>query len=772
MYTKKFKNKISILLALIMVINLLPLQLLTVHAYDVDKYWVDTVNIFKIYDSNGNFQTKRLIIYGNYLKDADVVIVDANTGEASLLTKRNINTDYMLQFEIDKDQYGNNIIIGNVSIAINEGDMPTLTGVKRRVKEGKEPLIIKGTRLTNINKSNIKAGYEHDDAHNYITYYDGDDNEITVKDSDTAPCLSGSLGLQRIIFDKEETKNYTFNEDNKDKPVTISIKYTYEDQFRIYRDIEIEDDKLTMYPNRGQKGDRIYFETPAGILQPYDVFFLKSTDGTDPYTEKNRGKNMTISYGSITDINSKDVLTVEIPDIDVGEYYVVFAYPLTSGADPMKQITMEKILKDKFTVISSNIKAKISGITPPSGPDTGSKATISAQFVGTLNIPEFVPDNDNKTYSSVDNKELKVTYSIGSYKGVAGYTAERKIKILIGDYATFLKKGDPSVFDVDFKSNIDIINILTAQVTDADVNPVKDVIIDTETTIIKTSDSSIVQTVTERAILKNGYTYTASKIKPTIESITPERIQVVPYGNIFKTPEKEFDADKGRLIAINGKSFMIHKYKDMITGKDVIRYPVVEIGSITLDKNDKSNIDIKVLNAQGAELDGSVGNELGTKILVYIPAETPVTAIGKADLKVINPIRNSNDMGFSDEKYDFVEFVNIEKDESPIISSVNPDIVATEGGVEVKVSGSNFLDGIKLFLAGDEVKTIKRSEDGKEITFTAPKGREGDTQLMIMNPDGGAATWLFTYVKTYTNPKSATLTQIRQYGYIGNFKRR
>ena len=48
---------------------------------------------------------------------------------------------------------------------------------------------------------------------------------------------------------------------------------------------------------------------------------------------------------------------------------------------------------------------------------------------------------------------------------------------------------------------------------------------------------------------------------------------------------------------------------------------------------------------------------------------------------------------------------------------------------------------------------VTRAGDGKTLTFKAPPGREGATQLQVMNPGGGTAIAEFNYVKTYTDPK-------------------
>ena len=95
----------------------------------------------------------------------------------------------------------------------------------------------------------------------------------------------------------------------------------------------------------------------------------------------------------------------------------------------------------------------------------------------------------------------------------------------------------------------------------------------------------------------------------------------------------------------------------------------------------------------------------------------------------------------------------VDENKEPIITGVDPDTVAVEGGVQVKITGNNFMEGVRLFLDGKEITNRRRDEDGRGITFTAPPGREGTTQILVMNPEGGSATWHFNYVMTYTNPK-------------------
>ena len=255
MRKKKMRNNMAIVLAFIMIFNLLPLGALTVHAFDPDKYRVDTVTIFKIYDKDRNIVQRRVLITGAYLKDADVGIVTSEGYKR--LSKRTDNTEGLLQFDIDNDQLGNSLRIEGKEIILNEDEMPTLTGVNRRVEQGIGNLVMQGTKLDIKDKLPIKAGYEYKGAYTPMekSWFE-DSAEVTIEKP------TGALGLQNIIFEKEEIVNVNFNTTYPSVDVKVNIKYTYRDQFRLYQNINITN--LKMYPNRGQKGDRIYFEAPAG----------------------------------------------------------------------------------------------------------------------------------------------------------------------------------------------------------------------------------------------------------------------------------------------------------------------------------------------------------------------------------------------------------------------------------------------------------------------------------------------------------------------------
>lgn len=722
---------IALTLIFALTFGLLPWQDIAVAA-DEESFVVNTVTIFRIYDANGLLSQKRILISGSNLKDASVGI-ETSIGYQEL-KNRTVNTYGLIQFDID-NQLGKYVMVNGKVIEINEGEMPSLTGVNRKVEYGIDSLNIQGTKLTNVNdgtevNDKIKAYLEHEGVYSSL-----DETKFTNDTSVIIPTLTGTLGLQNIIFEKVE--NLTKDFFGQSVSVKVSVKYTYLDQFRLMN--KISADGIEMRPNRGEKGDTVFFEAPVNNLSDYDVFFLKEIDGTDPYSNSNKGINKTFQ----PNIDNKAILTVQVPNLPVGDYYVVLTNPITAGKDPMREVVKEKIIGiaqnyEKFTIIDGNIKSKIINIQPKKGPDTGSTVVVSGQFLGTLNIPEFKPSSSSAILeNNLTSQELELNYGAGTYNGESGYTAKRIIKIIIGGTAEFVNKTNSDYQS--FNSDLDTITLKTAQVTDADVKPVKDVVVEIVTTI--TNGTKIIE-VKDRATLVAAFTYIPSKVVPVIDKITPGKIQVDSNNNIYP----------GRMLAIHGKDFMIHKY-EKIDGSKVVRYPVIELGPIVIDKNQNPDIELKIFDKDGNLLDGSEGNELGTKMLVILPVDSKAVTLGKTYLKVINPMRNSESMGLSDQKTDFIEFVKPDKNYVPTISSISPNTATIDGGETISILGNNFRQGVVVYLDGEEVKQIIRQEDGKKLTFTAPKGREGETQLQVMNIEGGMDIGSFTYVKTYTNPK-------------------
>lgn len=738
---KRYLKIYSLITVFIFIFTGLIAPLLPVYGFDPDRFTVASITIGKTFNRDRNLISSYILIRGEYLKDAEVGVITDEAGYKPL-RNRTANSDNILQFEFTEDIKISSLIIGNGEIAVQETTaMPALTGIDRKVKVG-EWVNLRGTNLDELTKTELTVKLNGTEVNKSRI-------EVLSAESARINMTGGQPGLQQLVFSRRQDGELKVGNTVRSTP-SINVTYTYNDQFLLVQDLDISND-LEMFPNRGIKGDTVFFR--AAKLDDYDVFFVKALDGTDPYTLNNRGQNPTFKADAE---DGRDILTVQVPDIPRGEYYVVLTNKVLSGQDPMKAVISEWVVKDKegrpeiFTVIDAAARARILSIQPSEGPDSGSPAVISGQFLGTLNISDLkVNDGIIPSTRIEGNGELLArtwgdgSTAVGKYKNNIDITrVERQIVVIIGNKAVFREESS-------FTRDLDRLNITVPMVTDAAENPVKDVVAEITTVLLDSGGKEYV--FKERAVLKNGYKFIPSMVQPNIQSIVPDKIEVVKTsGDRYKLPEE-------RIVAIHGQNFMITRFEK--EGTLITRYPAVKLGEIVLDKNAEPELKLFVLNKDGQILDGSKGNEIGSKIIVYVPSSDaldktiPGTLLGKNPVEVINPVRNSENMGLSHKVPDLVEFVEINPNKRPVIEKVVPDVVTVDGGEEVVIEGSNFAEGVKVFLDGNIVPGIKRQGDGKKITFTVPKGREGETQLQVMNPEGGMAVWPFTYVKVYTNPR-------------------
>ena len=746
---KKGYRFISLALAAMMLFTLAPWNVRKASAFDPDNFYVTDVTIGKTFDASQIQKSMYITVEGRNIQNASVQVFVS--GQPRLLSNPKINTNDTLYFEFTNPADWEalkgitKITVGGASINIGDkGIMPAVSGINpRTVKKDTGSTTIYGSDFNLIRSSNeFSVTYGRGIAFTKI------DNSLFVSnDSVTLNNPTGELGLQDIVIERKwQTEDIVFNSNYTNK-VNVDIFYKYTDQFRLVQDLNISGD-LQMFPNRGPAGSKIYFK--ADVLNLYDVFFLKRIDGTDPYTAANRGKNPTYKYNAE---GEKDILTVEVPNLEKGEYYVVITNKVPDGSDPMDYVTGEKILDQKFTVIDGYRSARIDTIQPGSGPDTGSPAAISGRYLGSLNIDDLAMEPDVTVTDFIYNEQQdhpvlvrtwqKNGQKVASYNGRDITEVTKKITVIIGNMATFRS-------DSTFSPEMDKLNIMVSPVTIDDGNYIRDVVVETETTLKYDTGQFV---FTERAELPQAYTFIPSTVKPEVISMIPFEIF------IEKGQDGKYRIGQDLLIAISGKDFLIHKYNDEIEGF-VTRYPIIQFSNaaskVVLDKNSNPNLRVYVEDSGGNILDGTAGNEIGTRIVAVIPAgtEVPEAFIGTAIPVIItNPIRNSSKPGLSSDASVTVKFLLPNESKMPVVESVIPDAVTVEGGENVTVRGSNFQDGVKVFIDGREVSGITRSGDGRTITFKAPPGREGSTQLQVINPGGGMAVRDFYYVKTYTDPR-------------------
>lgn len=737
---------------------------------------VTEVKVFKEYDRNRNMQKRTIAIRGAGLEDVDVAI--ETTGGYVPLENPDMQDYALVQFEIEEEQVGRVILVEGIPIQINEDEMPTITSVNRSVVEDDpdDSLVIKGTDLENIGKTidsfKVSAEYRYKESKGSSFTYD--DNTSTEENTIALKNPTGKLGLQNIIFSQEgdiETQKFPGDEDttSTQSKVKVSVQHAYIHQFRLVKTLPNMED-LKMFPNRGEPGDEIKFTGQK--LDEYDVFFLKSTDGTDPYTKENKGKN-TIYKQDAGDEIGEDVLTVDVPNIDVGEYYVVLTNKISPNSDPYEEVNQVYIVKidnsntdpmaekEKFYVIDGTLKPKIKDVEDDYGYDSGGKTvTVLGQFLGSL-PSESELNLDNKTPTGINGfgtENLSITYGEGTYKVYDVKKVERELSISIGNIVTFTENPDSGitvgdkVYGITLNKDLDKIDVIIPQVNDAEEYPDKKVMATIITKIYIKDTSGETETIKTITMMEEAdwgderFHYIPSQVEPNITNVVPNRIQLTEDGEVGKDIK----------IGIYGSNFMIHKYKNG-DGEQITRYPKVQIGDFVLDKNTDNNVDIRIFDNSGKELDGTKDNELGSKILVTIPRDYgPALEEDEekypVDVRIVNPIRNSDEEGYGDTLDNGIEFVKIEAGQEPSIDIIKETNVSVlEGGDEYVIEGERFKEGVSLILDG-EIIDGKRESDTR-ITFTAPPGRKGEKQLIVINKDGGFDTASFEYIETYTDPE-------------------
>ena len=712
-------------------------------AFDPNDFTVTKVTIRKDFDSAQVQTGMHITITGKNLSGAKVLAI--SSGIPIDLGKPAIDSDGVLYFEFKtssqweklKDITG--IMVEGKEIPLgNKGQVPTITSVTPKVKAEEDTLVIKGADFK------LLVDYDSEFVVKYgrgVSYKEIDKSLFDVVNNvANIDKPSGELGLQDINIERRfATAEVEFG-GNKN-PVDIEILYVYNGQFRLIKDLDISSD-IEMYPNRGIPGSRVYFT--GTTLGDYDVYFLKDVDGIDTYKTTNRGQNPTYQPGKIVSgTKEPDILTVEVPNISAGEYFVVLTNKVGSG-NPAELVTRERVHSEKFTVIQGARSATIDTVQPNQGPDSGSRVTITGRYLGSLNIDDLKLGSYKVNLIETDEGELKIDYTElndSTYRNANVTALVKKVKVIIGNQARVLATSQ-------FSPDIDRLEVEIPPI-DIGNEPVKDVVVEMETEI-KTENNTYV--FTERAELPKGYTFIPSRIKPEVQSVVPEEIHVVRKDGTYD----EYIIPQDLMIGIYGKNFAVTRF--IYNEETRVSYPIIRFGNVEINKNQQPDIELYVMDDSGNIIDGTPGNELGSKILVIIPEGTKIPkeyVDTNVSVVVTNPVRNSLSPGLPSEEQVMVKFTLAKEGKIPVISSVTPNVVTVDGGETVTISGSNFLPDVKVFIDGREVSGVTRAGDGKTLTFKAPPGREGTTQLQVMNPDGGIAIREFNYVKTYTNPKIA-----------------
>lgn len=761
------KRVLSFILAFAIILGAIPINDLVVWAED-EKSQVTEVDIIKNFRKDKRIDRIIVKLIGKNLGKATVHI-DLGGNMSNILVADNNSTETFRQYvltgeEIDKlGGIGKEIIVsddinGTKRYDIGDLTMPTVkdTSPANGIVKTGETITITGDRLNEIGKGSITAYFKP--AGTPISIAAGD-----IQNSKIVKQMGTEVGKYDVVFEHNETVN----------GVKVKREHYYLDVFSVYGDLNISDE-ITMTPNQGAPETLVSILADE-LIEEMSVFFKKNID--DLYEIKSMGEF--VSYKKDAE-GIKDKYIFKVPNLPQGSYEVVLTNKVNKNEDPNKVVSSSKAFAGNiFIIISDANKPSITEILPNKGPATGTDATIKGRFLGSIspNIftlnegvvpvlnPEGTIDENDKTIKDA----LTITYGDGT-QVIGRYNAIRKGKNNEPVEVLFLERKVTGVVgnNLSFRrgsalnpKGTDSIEVRVPQVTDEETDPIKDVTLEMETKIRYRYKDENGAEITEEITLnedvekKRAFTFEQLSYRPEITTITPNKIPVDKVGdNSYKT------SIEGMKIAIYGKNFSVYRYVE--NGIVRQKYPEINIGNqIKLNKNIDNNVEIKVFDSNGNEVDGSLGNDLGVKILITIPKDLPNSGLdggflgSNTDVWVVNPNRNDNstELGYTSNPGQ-IQFTYQEEDKIPTITSITPNVVTIEGQKGVVITGQKFFPGVKVYMDGEEIKNAKRNELGTEITFDAPAKPEGFVQIIVQNEEGGAAVhYPFSYVKTYTRPR-------------------
>lgn len=734
---------LAALLTLLLIGGFLPLRPDLVSAAD---YTVKEIRVSKQYSRIEVPDKYLLTITGTNLGSISVSYLD-NGGQLQTLANPS-GGDGIKQYTIDPEKIGSTLFIegpgGTKEYNISETKMSKITELNPKSVKTGENLTLK------------VANGKYLDGLEYKAYYS---NQITEEDissrfagGDQATITLNTTGFYSVRFER----NFKALDGTP-----INISYRYLDIFRVFAELDgvSAADDINMFPNRGEKGSTVYFRAPE-LKQDMSIFFLKKDDGTDNFTQANKGS--AFSYQKDAE-GTIDVVTVKVPaGLTAGEeYFVYFTNQIPDQVDPMDYVFKQQRLKQKFMVINVGDKVQVFNVTPNSGPDTGQSIEITGRYLGTLNITGLTAGavTDNAISFSPDQLQMTIDYGNGTYSGEAVTGVKKTVRVNVANSASF--EADKTKKAANFTAAADRIYVKTPTFPIVDKqNTAYPVEVRTTTSFTRGGVNYIFEEFTSYT----GFTFIPSMIAPVVGRATPDKIQ------IEERPGSVYAVKTETLLAIYGKDFKIYR-ETLADGLAVVRYPIVRIlngESVEIEINPNTgqvlgkdgqaaspSPEMYLFDAAGNLLDGSVGKQTGTRMLVKIPQGTrvakPVPDSSPRSIRVVNPIKNSPNPGIHHTAEDILQFVLT--GQTPVISSVAPDVVTVQGGENITIKGGNFRVGVKVIIDGQEVSAVTRDGIGENITFKAPPGRAGETQLQVLNPEGGIAVWPFTYVTTYTDPK-------------------
>lgn len=756
------KRILSLTLALVMILSSSMMYYTADASVNIGEVRVDSITFRKVhtgYEIAGAY----IEIWGANLTDATILFEHVVDGYRADMGELEIETSGLLRYTFTQEEainFGSRIAIDGTQINLDLASFPNFSDADKNVYnvDNAETISLTGANLDSIDNNIIKASYGNLERE-YITYDAINDTPTQIHIENPA-VPGGILGEQTLSI--ESNTNETVGAETYEKRVI----YVYYNAFRLIENLDVTDPQL--YPNTGAKGDEFFIE--ANDLNPnrdYQVYFV-----TDTGQELNANNKAEFVSLSIDFEGAKDRLTFKVPDrIDFDE----LEYTLILTDTQNDSVIAQQILSDTFSVVDATYLPTIEEVYPTEGPQEGADVQIDGRNLVSLNVPDLATSGV-VTGMTQDADGLHISYQDSTYDGDP-VSISKDMIVKIGGKATFLL-DEFGVIRYN-QSNVDSIFVHAPQADDAETDPYKDVSIEMEITVTGAGFEYVFNQI---VIRPDGFKFIPSSITPSVEKIVPDTMHVLGTTGNFYTGED-------MMLVIEGSNFLVNRYTDD-TGEVYVNYPEVLIK--TLNDQSLANYDIrinpnaeidgvrgiiydmsdtilsgnnyvknpdttpyqldyKVVDANGQEVSGTQNNDVGTRIIARLPRNVKIDVADFKNVLVVNPTRNSNDPGKKLMTVEGIEFVDT--NDIPIIETVTPNVVTVEGNEEIVIVGNNFQEGAKIWLNGDEIigftRDISQSGDKIILTFTAPPGPAGKSQVVVQNPSGALATQDFYYVTSF-----------------------
>lgn len=774
------KRIISLALAVIM------FMMSSVMYYDVQAtvnlgdISVDRITYRKIH--NGYEISGSIIeIWGTDVNDATILFEDSVQGFQEDIGTKETDIPGLVRYSLTQAEtlsFAGSLAIEGQTFPLGVNTFPNFSDADENVYNVDDSPVIQltGANLDRLDTDSATITATYGNLERETIVYDGtspDPNDIDTPTLVKIPnpnVPGGILGNQNIQIEENDTATAS-NGESFDK----RIIYVYNNAFRLVEDLVVTNPVL--FPNTGAKNDLFYIT--AEDLNPnknYQAYFI--TDTSQPLSDDNRATfvSLAVDYDG-----SDDRLTFRVPngsDFPELEYFVVLADVQNNS------IIAQMTLSDKFSVVDADYLPSITEIYPTFGPEEGADVQIDGRNLISLNVPDLDTSGANPVLTQ-DSDGLHIVYDNGTYDGKS-VSIRKDIITKIGGKVTYQTSGSAIRYEQSTGADgLDSLYVEAPPAADAETDPYKDVNMQITITmeVLSGPDTGTIYTLFQVVNLENGFRYIPSSITPTITSVTPDTVHVTGTAGNYTTGDDV-------MLVIDGSNFLVNRYTDN-NGNVYTNYPTIYIK--TLNDQSENNYDIalkpnvtvngvkgvvydmrspisgglnympnsdntaphqlelKVVNSDGEVVTGATNNDVGTRIIARIPRGANVDLADFKNILIVNPKRNSQQAGHKLVAVD--AFRIVDTNDIPIIESVIPNVVTVDGDEDIVVTGHNFQQGARLFLDGNEITNFTRdiSQSGEKIilTFNAPAGPAGRSQIIIQNPSGAVATQDFYYVVSF-----------------------